>query len=129
MMAITHAVIVTASVSSYNHSCSSAAIASCLRLPTPRPRHYKQHHRPNILFSEQLDRGYLSSLLNHTFLSVHDPYHGCGSAVGFRSGGHRCSGGGAIGLLSCFADCFTRQGVQLFGPDPAWAISVSNPKQ
>ncbi|MEM9008908.1 MAG: metal-dependent hydrolase [Cyanobacteria bacterium P01_F01_bin.86] len=32
-------------------------------------------------------------------------------------------------VLSCFADCFTRQGVQLFWPDPAWAISVSNPKR
>ena len=32
-------------------------------------------------------------------------------------------------LLSCFSDCFTRQGVQLFWPDPAWAISVSNPKR
>lgn len=32
-------------------------------------------------------------------------------------------------LLACFSDCFTRQGVQLFWPDPAWAISVSNPKR
>ncbi|MEM8611166.1 MAG: metal-dependent hydrolase [Cyanobacteria bacterium P01_H01_bin.105] len=32
-------------------------------------------------------------------------------------------------MLSCFSDCFTRQGVQLFWPDPAWAISVSNPKR
>ncbi len=31
--------------------------------------------------------------------------------------------------LACFSDCFTRQGVQLFWPDPAWAISVSNPKR
>lgn len=31
-------------------------------------------------------------------------------------------------LLACFSDCFTKQGVQLFFPDPAWAISVSNPK-
>lgn len=32
-------------------------------------------------------------------------------------------------LLSCFSDCFTKQGVQLFWPDPAWAISVSNPNR
>ncbi|MEM0980351.1 MAG: metal-dependent hydrolase [Cyanobacteria bacterium P01_H01_bin.58] len=32
-------------------------------------------------------------------------------------------------MLSCFSDCFTRQGVQLFWPDPAWAISVSNPRR
>ena len=32
-------------------------------------------------------------------------------------------------LLSCFSDCFTKQGVQLFYPDPAWAISVSNPNR
>ena len=32
-------------------------------------------------------------------------------------------------LLSCFSDCFTRQGVQLFWPTPVWAISVSNPKR
>jgi inner membrane protein len=32
-------------------------------------------------------------------------------------------------LLACFSDCFTKQGVQLFFPDPAWAISVSNPNR
>ena len=32
-------------------------------------------------------------------------------------------------LLSCFSDAFTKQGVQLFWPDPAWAISVSNPNR
>ena len=32
-------------------------------------------------------------------------------------------------LIACFSDCFTKQGVQLFFPDPAWAISVSNPNR
>ena len=32
-------------------------------------------------------------------------------------------------LLSCFSDTFTKQGVQLFYPYPAWAISVSNPRR
>jgi inner membrane protein len=32
-------------------------------------------------------------------------------------------------LLACFSDTFTKQGVQLFYPDPAWAISVSNPRR
>ncbi|MEP0898744.1 MULTISPECIES: metal-dependent hydrolase [Leptolyngbya] len=32
-------------------------------------------------------------------------------------------------LLACFSDCFTKQGVQLFYPYPAWCISVSNPKR
>ena len=32
-------------------------------------------------------------------------------------------------LLSCFSDTFTKQGVQLFYPEPAWAISVSNPRR
>jgi inner membrane protein len=32
-------------------------------------------------------------------------------------------------LLSCFSDCFTKQGVQLFWPEPAWSVSVSNPKR
>jgi inner membrane protein len=32
-------------------------------------------------------------------------------------------------LLACFSDCFTKQGVQLFWPEPAWAISVSNPRR
>ena len=32
-------------------------------------------------------------------------------------------------LLSCFSDTFTKQGVQLFYPNPAWAISVSNPRK
>ena len=32
-------------------------------------------------------------------------------------------------LLACFSDTFTKQGVQLFCPNPAWAISVSNPRR
>ena len=32
-------------------------------------------------------------------------------------------------LLACFSDTFTKQGVQLFYPDPAWAVSVSNPRR
>lgn len=32
-------------------------------------------------------------------------------------------------LLACFSDCFTKQGVQLFYPYPAWCISVANPKR
>lgn len=32
-------------------------------------------------------------------------------------------------LVACFSDCFTVQGVQLFWPNPAWAISVSNPRR
>lgn len=32
-------------------------------------------------------------------------------------------------LLACFSDTFTKQGVQLFYPNPAWAVSVSNPRR
>ena len=32
-------------------------------------------------------------------------------------------------LISCFSDVFTKQGVQLFWPHPAWCISVSNPNK
>lgn len=32
-------------------------------------------------------------------------------------------------LLSCFSDCFTKQGVQFFWPNPAWCISVPNPNR
>lgn len=32
-------------------------------------------------------------------------------------------------LLSCFSDTFTKQGVQLFYPEPVWAISISNPRR
>ena len=32
-------------------------------------------------------------------------------------------------LLACFSDTFTKQGVQLFYPEPVWVISVSNPRQ
>jgi inner membrane protein len=32
-------------------------------------------------------------------------------------------------LLSCFSDLFTKQGVQLYWPHPAWCISVSNPNR
>lgn len=50
--------------------------------------------------------------------------------VGFALGDVRAAAAVPVGhLLSCFSDCFTRQGVQLFWPDPAWAISVSNPRR
>jgi inner membrane protein len=32
-------------------------------------------------------------------------------------------------LLSCFSDVFTKQGVQLYWPHPVWCISVSNPNR
>ena len=32
-------------------------------------------------------------------------------------------------LLSCVSDCFTKQGVQLFWPEPAWCLSVSNSRR
>ncbi len=32
-------------------------------------------------------------------------------------------------LLACFSDTFTKQGVQLFYPNPVWAVSVSNPRR
>lgn len=32
-------------------------------------------------------------------------------------------------FLSCLSDCFTKQGVQLFWPEPVWCVSVSNPRR
>ena len=32
-------------------------------------------------------------------------------------------------LLACFSDTFTKQRVQLFYPEPVWAINVSNPRR
>lgn len=50
--------------------------------------------------------------------------------IGIYFGNWRLAAAVPVGhVLSCFSDCFTRQGVQLFWPDPAWAISVSNPKR
>ncbi|MEM6424233.1 MAG: metal-dependent hydrolase [Cyanobacteria bacterium P01_D01_bin.128] len=50
--------------------------------------------------------------------------------IGFYFGNWRVAAAVPVGhVLSCFSDCFTRQGVQLFWPDPAWAISVSNPNR
>lgn len=49
---------------------------------------------------------------------------------------HVLGGNWAVGLalpighlLACFADCFTKQGVMLFYPYPAWCVSVSNPRR
>ena len=51
-------------------------------------------------------------------------------AVGAALGDIKTAAAVPLGhVLSCFSDCFTRQGVQLFWPDPAWSISVSNPKR
>ena len=48
--------------------------------------------------------------------------------IGIYFGNWRAAAAVSLGhLLACFSDCFTRQGVQLFWPDLAWAISVSNP--
>lgn len=52
--------------------------------------------------------------VNHFFL------HGSIKAAIALSLGH---------LLACFSDTFTKQGVQLFYPEPVWAISVSNPRR
>ena len=50
--------------------------------------------------------------------------------IGFYFGNWQAAAAVPIGhVLACFSDCFTRQGVQLFWPDPAWAISVSNPNR
>lgn len=32
-------------------------------------------------------------------------------------------------LIACFSDTFTKQGVQLFYPDPAWAVAGTNPRR
>jgi inner membrane protein len=50
--------------------------------------------------------------------------------LGFFSGDIKAAIALPLGhLLSCFSDTFTKQGVQLFYPCPAWAISVSNPRR
>jgi inner membrane protein len=50
--------------------------------------------------------------------------------LGFFSGEISASIALPLGhLLSCFSDTFTKQGVQLFYPYPAWAVSVSNPRR
>lgn len=50
--------------------------------------------------------------------------------IGYTLGSWQTAAAVPVGhALSCFADCFTRQGVQIFWPDPAWAISVSNPNR
>jgi inner membrane protein len=50
--------------------------------------------------------------------------------IGFFSGEIKASIALPLGhLLSCFSDTFTKQGVQLFYPYPAWAVSVSNPRR
>lgn len=53
----------------------------------------------------------------------------CGS-IGYLTGHWRLSIALPLGhLLACFSDTFTKQGVQLFYPYPAWAVSVSNPRR
>jgi inner membrane protein len=50
--------------------------------------------------------------------------------IGYFSGDIKAAIALPLGhLLSCFSDTFTKQGVQLFYPYPAWAISVSNPRR
>jgi inner membrane protein len=51
-------------------------------------------------------------------------------SIGYFSGDLKSAIALPLGhLLSCFSDTFTKQGVQLFYPYPAWAISVSNPRR
>ena len=51
-------------------------------------------------------------------------------SIGYFSGDIKSAIALPLGhLLSCFSDTFTKQGVQLFYPYPAWAISVSNPRR
>ena len=51
-------------------------------------------------------------------------------SIGYFSGDIKSAIALPLGhLLACFSDTFTKQGVQLFYPYPAWAISVSNPRR
>jgi inner membrane protein len=51
-------------------------------------------------------------------------------AIGYYYGDIKIAAALPLGhLLSCFSDTFTKQGVQLFYPVPAWAVSVSNPRR
>jgi inner membrane protein len=51
-------------------------------------------------------------------------------AIGYYCGDIKTAAALPLGhLLSCFSDTFTKQGVQLFYPVPAWAVSVSNPRR
>jgi inner membrane protein len=51
-------------------------------------------------------------------------------SIGYFSGDIKTAIALPLGhLLSCFSDTFTKQGVQLFYPEPVWAISVSNPRR
>jgi len=52
------------------------------------------------------------------------------AAVGYKLGYLREAIALPLGhLIACFSDTFTKQGVQLFYPYPAWAVSVSNPRR
>ena len=52
------------------------------------------------------------------------------AAVGYKLGYLKESIALPLGhLIACFSDTFTKQGVQLFYPYPAWAMSVSNPRR
>ena len=51
------------------------------------------------------------------------------AVIGYTTKNHLWAALALGHLLACFSDCFTKQGVQLFYPYPAWAVSVANPRR
>lgn len=131
MMAITHAAIATAGVSLLLNtadplSLSLAVLGSQLPDLDTTTSIIGQIFYP---VSSWIEDRYPHRSITHSFLATAS-VTAVALPLGFVLGDIGAAAAVPLGhLLSCFADCFTRQGVQLFWPDPAWAISVSNPKR
>ena len=76
-----------------------------------------------------IERRYPHRTITHSFLAT-GAIAVVALPIGYVSGHLLAAAALPLGhLLATFSDCFTKQGVQLFFPYPAWCISVSNPQR
>lgn len=131
MMAITHAAIACAGVSLLLGTAEPLPLALAV-LGSQLPDIDTTTSLIGQVFypvSSWIEDRYPHRSITHSFLAT-AAIASVALPMGFVLGDIRAAAAVPLGhLLSCFSDCFTRQGVQLFWPDPAWAISVSNPRR
>ena len=132
MMAITHAAIAVAGVSLMLGTSDPLPLALAMVGSQLPDLDSTQSVFGQVCFplSNWLEDHYPHRTVTHSFLAT--AVLAVGSmAVGYLVGGSLWAFIALpIGhLLACFSDTFTRQGVQLFWPEPVWCISVSNPRR
>jgi inner membrane protein len=131
MMAITHAALATAGVSLILSTANPLALGLAVVGSQLPDLDTSTSLIGKVVFpvSHWLEDRFPHRSVTHSLLAT-AALAAVALPVGYFLGGLKIAAALPLGhLLACFSDTFTKQGVQLFWPEPAWAISVSNPKR